>query len=79
MYIALLLGQTKTYICFHLFKRFDYSKIESMLEMQDPNKRKEHFFDRNPEFWDRVVKGLFISGLLIVFSILVLKWLGYFG
>ena len=50
-----------------------------MIEIQDPNKRREHFFDRNPQFWDRVVKGMFISGLLIVFSALILKWLGYFG
>ena len=60
-------------------QKINYSKIEAMLEIQDPNKRREHFFDRNPKFWDRVVKGLFISGLLIVFSTLVLKWLGYFG
>jgi len=62
-----------------LIHKANYSKIETMLEMQDPNRRRERFFDKNPEFWDRVVKGLFIFGLLIVFSTLVLKWLGYFG
>lgn len=49
-----------------------------MLEIQDPNKKRKHFFDREPVFWDKIVKGLFISGLTIVFLVLILKWSGYF-
>tara|TARA_R110002073_G_scaffold72537_1_gene177116 strand:- start:79969 stop:80121 length:153 start_codon:yes stop_codon:yes gene_type:complete len=50
-----------------------------MLEIQDPNEGKKHFLDRNPAFWDKMVKRIFISGLSIVFFALILKWLGYFG
>ena len=50
-----------------------------MLEIQDPDQERKHFFDREPAFWDKIVKGLFISGLLIVFFALILRWLGYFG
>jgi len=50
-----------------------------MLEIQDPNNERKHFFDREPAFWDKIVKGLFISGLAIVFFVLILKLLGYLG
>ena len=50
-----------------------------MFEYNDPDEGKKHFLDRSPKFWDKVVTGLFVSGLSIVFFTLVLKWLGYFG
>ncbi len=48
-------------------------------DYHDPNKRDKHIFDKSPEFWDLVVKVLFLFGVSILLLALVLKWLGYFG
>jgi len=50
-----------------------------MFEYRDPEKGKRYNSGRSPEFWDRVVKVLFILGLSVVMLTLILKWLGYFG
>ena len=50
-----------------------------MIKYHDPEKGKRSILGKPPEFWDRVVKFIFILGLSMILLTLVLKWLGYFG
>ncbi len=45
--------------------------------MEYNNKERKSLFNKDSQFWDRVVKGLFISGLSIILFAVLLKWLGY--
>ena len=48
-----------------------------MFEYHDPDEGRKHFFDRSPQFWDKVVTGLFFFGISMVLFTLIFKWLGY--
>ncbi len=50
-----------------------------MFQYHDPQEGKKHFYDKSPQFWDRVVTGLFACGISIVVFTLIIKWLGYLG
>ncbi len=45
--------------------------------MQYHDNKGKSLFEKNSQFWDRLVKGLFISGLSIILLAVVLKWLGF--
>ena len=44
--------------------------------MQFNDKERKSLFEKDSQFWDRLVKGLFISGLAIIFFAVIAKWLG---
>jgi len=46
--------------------------------MHFEDKKRKSLFNKDTQFWDRLVKGLFILGLSIIFFTVLLKWLGYF-
>lgn len=45
--------------------------------MQLNDKERKSFFEKDSQFWDRLVKGLFISGLAIIVFAIIVKWLGF--